>query len=625
MFKSAKNDGTIAITRQVKEPMQGTYIGEENEKLIVAKGIVRPPFRHQTDGTVEKCEAVEEAAFGKLISDAPEGEFFRAKEVGSERCNMGYQTLLFAAQEPWRFIDKDSSRLEGITGLDLLSSEARAKVKCGVPPQLLIEEMAPWQLLRRFNIKGVRATVYGSSLVKRGDDVEKTAMGEMLEELYGGVNIWGYSWFCLLPNTAYNLADAMHCTVEQLSDRLFLIHRDPALPDATTLYPARFAGIVEWDVLCSNDNGIVFHPEDPFWHAAGGDFDGDAAAIYPLLPSLQPMQAITRPDYKVNGRQYHSTSVAEQIAEAASDKITDLLGPVTLGMMRLIERDAAPKHIRAIGAGTMQAAVQAKKHSVDREIVSTNADLLRALVRQASHNGDKPFISDYINLLNNTPGVEGKLKIWEDLMQHINNGTWVEHTRTEGAMIRRIKLINRIFEDVKFFEQREYEVLPKAMQNNAAGKASPEATTAIKGLVADYRMALAALNNESTTGDMETYQEEVRVLRSKFRIACITGKVDNVLLSPKDAQYAVVAYGSPSIAARYVSSEVFEEVGVGTKKIIINLRDKGWADGEYHMTQINPIPNCLRDFELFSKESPKCKLEVMSFGPRSTRVILTTL
>src|SRR5574343_980602 len=200
------NNGTIAITTQVQMPMQGTFIGEAADcTLVVEKGIVRPPLQREDNGKIEDVSAVREAALKRWIADGPNGEFYALREVGKEKCRLALQTILFSVRTPADMLDWDTARIMNMTALDLLCPEARKKVTAGVPISLLVQDMAPWDMLRRIEVYGIRATVYGSTLVQRGDaEDELTSAITRAFEAAGFEQMleWSESWFMALPGTA---------------------------------------------------------------------------------------------------------------------------------------------------------------------------------------------------------------------------------------------------------------------------------------------------------------------------------------------------------------------------------------------------------------------------------------
>lgn len=609
-YESSENDGTIAITYQVSRPMQGTLIIGDASDVTVAKGIMRPPMLDEVTGDCEPEMFCKEAGFGKTI--AGQGQFYKLGDVGKQRCRLAYQTVLFSARDPADIIKEDSRRFETQTAMDLLGLEARRKISVGIPPALLMDEMAPWDAFRQLQAKGIRATVYGSELVPppfKGNE----------------------SYFMLLPDAAELLAEQLEVEVDSLINQIFLIHRDPALPDGTSLFPSVFYGILKWANDEKDGHGIVLHPKDPYWNAAGGDFDGDAANVYFPAPSLVPRGAVDRPDFKVAKRNYVGTSVTEQILEQANESVTQLLGPTILGAMRLFERGEDSEYMRAILAGVAQASVQAKKHSVDSETVLLQSQMITDMVRR--HGDYRPYVSDFLNALNQAKGTEAKVAAWSTFVDAVNAGTWEEGTRLEAALADRARILDQLFKDTDYFLTSTQAALPKPMLEAARAKCSPESRIAMSNMARQYREVVAqsgAFEEDSELTDeevRETYKadliDKMRTMRGKFELACITGQIDGEKFTPREAQIALIANGPARLAARFVPAAIFEEIGVNTKRMICQLGGHRWSNRIYEVGYIKPIPACAHDFALFSKDLKECHVEVISKSPRSTRVLIT--
>lgn len=606
-YQSSENDGTIAITNQVLRPMQGTLVLGDQNNLTVAKGIIRPLLVDETSGESEEEMFCNEAGFNKTISG--KGSFYKLGDVGKQRCRLAYQTVLFSTLDPAKIINEDSKRFETQTALDLLGEEARCKISVGVPPALLMDEMAPWESFRQFQAPGIRATVYGSDLVPFVPD---------------------FSHFMLLPGSAKLLADQMGLDVCTLVGKSFLIHRDPALPDGTSLFPSIFYGVLKWTTSNKDHHGIILNPADPSWFAAGGDFDGDAANVYFSSDILVPRDAVERPDFLTAKRGYVSALIAEQIMEQANETVTQLLGPTILGAMRLLERDEASTYMRAVMAGVAQASVQAKKHTVDIDTVTALSQMISETVRRFGEQ--RPYISDYVNALNQASGTKDKVEAWKDLINAVDRGTWNKGTNIEKALANRALTLNQLFKDTDYFLTAERASLPKPMVEAAQSKCSVEIREAMVSMAKQYRDVVfesGALDGDELLDDevRETYKasllDTMRTMRGKFDLACTTGQIDGRAFDIHDAQIAMIAYGPARLSSRFVPASVFEEIGVNTKRMICQLGGHNWSDKVYDISYIKPIPACVRDFNLFSKDLKEVNVEVISKSPRSTRVLLT--
>ena len=636
MHNAQDNDGTIAISAQVTQPMQGTFVSEDAEgKLIVAKGIVRPPFIDPMTGKIEDVSAVKEAAFGKCIAGGGAGEFYPIREVGKESCRMAYQTLLFGAKDPASLIDWDTARIANMTALSLLAPEARKKVTAGVPVSLLIQDMAPWDMMRRFEVNGIRATAYGSSLVPRGDIEDELTSSISKAFVDAGFEQdlkWSQSWFKVLPATAESLAGQLCVMPDELIGRWFLIHRDPALPDGTSLFPARFGGVLNWATGCTDGHGVVLNPQDPQWQAAGGDFDGDSATIYVPSGWLLPRKAVSRLDYKLNGRTYNTSSIGEQMLESIADSTTQLLGPVILNAMRLAERELDDEDLRILAASAAQASVQAKKHSVDAEATKEAANLVIQVARNGAEDGTRPYISDFLNQMRNVSGAEAKVKVWQTLIQQMEKGVWTNGSSIERALVRRIQAVDLLFKDIGYFQNLKQVNMPQSLRAAAIALTPPAVADAISNLFDEYRMETAKISTLTDVDEedlKESYgaivADNLRRIRAKFFLAASTGKLPQLAAPVHEVQCGLIGYGPAKLAAQYCSSETFMLLGRRSKRIIVSLIGHNWVNGVVNVDHLVPVPNCSTDVEAFSSDLSQCTLEVISKAKQSTRVCLSSL
>lgn len=622
------NDGTIAITNEALKPMQGTFIGEdEHGTIVVQKGIIRPPFVTM-DGRTEAESACDEASFGREMLEAVSGDFYSIKETGGETSSFSLQTAYFGCSTTAKLIEEDNKRLAKMTVFDLLSKENGSKVMYGVPAGLLIEQMAPWDLIRKLDISGVRATVYGSELVPRGDS-EYDGLGDALDTALAAVDLdagWPYSHFMLSEHTARLLAKRGGVELLDLYDKWFLIHRDPALPDGTSLFLARFAGLLK--IYGHYDwGGIALNPHDPLWKAAGGDFDGDAGSIYYPHEWLLPRQPVERECYKTAGLTFKSEDISEQIIEYAALKTLSLLGPIILDAMRLAERGLLTDELAALAASAAQASVQSRKHSVDEGRTVQAAEQLREIAT-ASREESGPFVTDFLNKIRRASGLAAKAEAWEALREEAESGTWDYGAPVEQALLARIRIIDRLFQDASYFQCCRGAQLPQSMRQNAAALAEPGIASVVKELSKEYRAAAKELAEiRDAEEDKDTFlrvSESLRMCKRKFQLACRLGEIGGEVFDPTKVQVAMVAFGPAKIAATAVSAEVFKVLGAECKQIFINLAGHGWENGEYDAPVVveYTIPGCLNDVVSFVKGKTYVNLEVVSEAKNSTRVRL---
>jgi hypothetical protein len=631
-FKAKDNDGTLAILHACDEPMQGTFVGEHDDGVVVAKGIVRPPLVTK-DGRVEEEAHVEEAAFSKKLNDVSEGTFYKVQKVGKRNCGFSYQTALFSLKNPEHMIDHDTERFENMTATDMLSPEAAKKVQCGVPINFLLNEMTPWNLVTSFKEDGVRATCYASELVPRGDDSYhqintsvKDAFAKAGVQVTDETHVfWDTSWFMMLPDSAGLLCKQLGCKPKDLYDMEFLIHRDPALPDGTDLYVAKYAGMLKW-ANSEKGHGIVVHPQDSNWAAAGGDFDGDDATVYVKQPYMEPHGRVPRPNYRSTGNMYVTDSVADQMIEACSNTTPTMLGQSILGLMRLVERGLGDDANRALGAAVAQAAVDAKKHPVNHEAVG-NANRLVMQQIQEGRDTNPEYLSDYINHMRRAKSVLGKMQVWGELCSLIDEGYWVDGSPIEQALVRRINALRRIFDEVNWYLELNNQNLPQTLRNAAVAATKNSAlVNAVKSITQDYVTAatkLAFFDKDDKDGAI--YKDDVNTARQSVQMAAVSGIVGSVKVSPKEAQIALIGYGPQRLAAQFVPSETFEALMGDTKYLTLALKSTGWQSGVYYTDDIQPIKACERHWESFKQGlSDTVSLMVIGEGPNSTRVRLTS-
>lgn len=603
-FSANSNDGTLVISNQIKEPAQGTWISDELP-LIVAKGIVRPCLYNPHTKESEAEAHCIEAAFGRKLSG--KGKFYKLGVVGEQNNSLALQTVLFSAKNPEKLIAEDAKRFKTKTAIDTLGRDTKLKVEAGVPPALLLNEMAPWDEFRKFEVPGIRATVYGSTLVPKEHNNQ-------------------HPCFMLLKGSALRLAKQLDVEPHELLNRWFLVHRDPALPDGSSLYPAMFVGVLEWANEAKASHGVILNPEDPFWKSCGGDFDGDAACVYVPSSNLLPRGAVSRPDYLLNGKKYSSEEVKQQMLEAAAETTTSILGPIILSAMRIVERNLDTNLRRGIMAGVAQGSVQAKKHPVASDSIQAQYGSINYLVTQ--HRNERPFIVDYINGMTVSVGFDDKMKAWNDLVAAVEQGTWDEGEPIELAFVERVRTLNSFIQEVDWFRMQKQTKLPQPMVDAAKTLCSKEAASYIKELSAEYRKATIEMyqvgeDNEYLETDKAIYLDKLSAIRETFKLTCLTGKMNENFTSVEDIHLAMVAHGPAKLAARMVSPSVFQKVSASTQFMLLSLEGHDWSNKVYSYEELKPISDMRYNFDLFTKSKGSYKVELIHKAPRSTRVKIT--
>ena len=623
-FSSDFNDGTLLITKQVSAPLQGTLTYETEGKIVLGKGIVRPPIVTEY-GDKEDEQIVEDAAFKKSFVGARELQFYSLNALNDQKCSLGKQSIYFACKDPAAFVRKDNERFRSLSAFDFMSKNATRKIKAGVPPAMLIETAAVWNMYDKFEIQGVRTLAIASELVPSGT-VSANEESARFEEAFATLENDTYiPAFYLMVDTAVSLAKQIGCQPHEMKGKYFLIHRDPSLPDGTSLVPMMCIGFASWETG-DKHYGIVFHPKNPYWKAMGGDFDGDYAVCLKPTEQLLPRGALPRASYRLKGKKYDSDNILDRMIQDAEDSTTSLLGPAILGAMRLVERELDNDSIRSVCASVAQASVEAKKHVVDSETVNTEFQYIMREIRDGSMNGAYPYISDFTNEISNTKSFESKTELWQKLITLLP--IWTNGTALEKALCERLQLLDNLFQDIEFFRHQKRTTLPQALVQSAQQLASPAATEAMKELTKYYNSIARQLQEVEYTGEddrdsfLADIRDELKALGAKFNLATVTGLIGCTKTSILDAQYAMIGYGPGRLAARFVPAEVFEALGTVSKRIITQLIGTEWKNGEYTIEDIKPIPSCKSDVDHFLQNITSVKVTVIKNSPNSTRVLL---
>ncbi len=602
VFSEKENDGTVAIDPNVNRPIQGTFFAKESDVITVAKGIVRPPIVYCTKK--EAPARVKEAAFGREMPS--KGKFSPIGALGRENCTMNYQTVLFSIEKPADLIRTDNKRFEDISAFSVLSKDSYAKVEAGVPLALLTDSVSPWKLLGKFDVPGVRATVYASNLITPG-------------------------WFGVLPGTHKELMylAKKHLGIKKEKDAFcmpFFMHRDPALPDGSSMHELRYLGACDFDTGTNETfYGIIINPLDPAWKCAGGDFDGDSASIFLPVEGLVNTHSRGFDVLRTNGTVYQTEDIEEQIIEASCKETTELLGPIILSAIKLAERGMLDDQTRHRAATVAQAAVDAKKHPVNDDHALLLARGIFEPVNLYEQAAGHPYVASLINTLKNVKGEKEKTAAWKDLVKHVQILKKNHPTAVEQAMIERIEVLNTLFEDVGFLRAQIRAELPAFMRERAKAKTTDTARLIVQDLCNEYlniarsaSIAAEEFDDEFRDSYLDVTKEKLRAQRQKIRFACLLGWDTT---HAKEIQYAMIGYGIARLAAIYVQSETFQELKGTCQELIINLIGHDWKNGQYKLSDLTPIPSCKPDLKVFSDED-KINLKVVSKAKHSTRVHL---
>lgn len=621
-FSSDTNDGTLLITTKIDRPMQGTLVAiDADGNKIIGKGIIRPPI--VTTDMVEEDEAlVEDAAFKKSFIGCTDFSFYPLNALSDQSCHLNRQAIYFACKDPAAFIRKDNERFNDLSAFDFISKESSKKIKAGLSPSLLIETAAVWNMFEKFEVKGIRSLAIASELVPDGatyglSQEEKLEMA-FTEHKY-------VPSFMLMVDTAKSLSKKIGCSINELVGKYWLMHRDPSLPTAETLVPMLCVGIASWKTNGKSE-GIVFHPANPYWLAMGGDFDGDYAVCIQPTEVLRPRGSISRVGYKMKGKKYDSDNILDRIIQDAEESVTTLLGPTILAVTKLVERGLDSDNLRSIGASVAQGSIEAKKHVVDNDAIMANSSYIFEAANAGSENGTYPYITDLLNELSNTKSYELKVDVWNKFMKFLPY--WeARGTELEKALCDRARKLNQLFADIEFFRHQARVKLPSFMVNAARNEASPVASSIARELAESYNIVARGLGNaDDVTDDKESYiadiREHLKIISTRFQVFVTTGFCNGTKVNPIDAQIATVAYGPARIAARMVSSEVFEGLGKKTKRMISVLAGHNWVNGTVKVVDLNPIPSMKTELDKFVEDYEEVDITIIKQSPNSTRVMI---
>lgn len=605
------NDGTIFVSDNISQPVQGTYYGTNADgQAVLDKGIARPtlycPYTHER----EEVTYVSADAFGHSM-EGSSGYFSQLGELGPQRMRLGLQAVMFNFAHPDAIMQKDTDRIRGKSVSAFLDEEGLRKYKAGIPLALLLDPLAMWARVGQISVPGIRAVAYASDLVPATPE--------------DGVPI-----FKLLPDSGLRLMkqvrrrrEANVKCVDDMVGMTFVIHRDPALPDASCMFRARFGGVLEWTNECKNKHGVVMNPACKKWKGAGGDFDGDTAGVidFPDEEKFQLRPTLARTSWKTGGTKYVSSGIAGQMLEAAGDEAVGLLGPLVIAAMCLLERDAADDSMLALVASAIQASVEAKKHAVDTQRVVNTYQQIGGYVRALSNDGAMPFLIRGFNEINNASGVAAKLEAWSNIKTTADNlADRSSLSSIEAALLDRVRALTEAFEATEFARQERRASMPSALRNAARAACDKEVGKRVEAMTKRYVEAVAdreagGLHVDDDPADPveDPLAAKVRQLRDQFALACITGNVNGVAGSIEQAQIAVLGYGPIRIAAREVPAEIIERFAAPVEMVAISLIGK-WEDGVYSLKDLNPVPNCKSDLRLLDREISGQQVDVLVQG-----------
>lgn len=330
-FTNNENDGTVAITNSIvaqdpNRPMQQVTglierpDGKGGTTWALSKGIARGALDLGQFGT--ESEGVNtDLSLGQKLQKNDEMQLSRLQELGRSKATMSLQAVLAGMKDPAAFIRQSTGReIEGRSALDELSPGRQELLNENVPPGLLVGDRgtAPF---KQFDIVGSRGTLLGSQQLPstatsdgrfalrkavidrargqvRGSSQanDGAALQQRMEELdrtfgtrFSTDPEFTAPGAMLLPGTARELAARYKEETGQelrVGD-LIVLHREPALPNASSMMPYVYLGEAKFSQASQEVNNeqyaVVVHPsEQASLGPQGADFDGDAVlAIHP--------------------------------------------------------------------------------------------------------------------------------------------------------------------------------------------------------------------------------------------------------------------------------------------------------------------------------------------------------
>lgn len=590
IWTEKENDGTILISSQFSEPLPGTLLVGDT----FLKGVCRPPLRIEKN--IESEGHCTDAQFGQTVPDNPTGTFYPVRHLPREQAALNLQAVLFGAEHPENVIRDDNVRLENLNIKDMLTNEQRRKVKAGVPVSLLIGELNPWKWATQLKCAGTRATVFGSALVDLN-------------------TIW------LLPESYRELRLANGGKTPEF----VVVHRDPALPNASSMVTYRLAGCAKW-TSSSRGRGIVLNPKEPNWKLAGGDFDGDSALVFaqPYFP-LADRVPVTKDLKRNTKRPVTETTLVTEIM-ANFDGFASQLGPTIAAAQRLAEIDRLTPELRNTTSIVAQGAVSAQKHVMD---TASGYAMYKEIKDQVPKD---TYLLDLLRNIGNAPEIAtaknpSKADLWKNLVELALEVDTDTLSRIQKPLIERILILNELYESVDWLrESRSKTPLPDRLRNAAKqalldveGIDAAEHTAWVQGWTADYRHVMRAIHDTPEEDEDDVDLDEQRELLKTLR-----NELLQALLNKDVHPYALLAYGPHRIAAELVDADYFEALSQTPSQIELPIVGE-IEDGTYHWSDLHIVPSELKRDPALQAIAPDTEvyIAVMRKTAKTTRVIAT--
>jgi len=549
-------DGVVAITHQVDQPYAVTLVQDQGAHRLVTKGIIRPPQGDELPGYNPKAQfdyTLEKGGATAWIVK-------RADPVRSSSIN--HMTMVFGGT-PDSSIDlvEYDTRLWSVKQPhQLLRGEKRQKVLNGIPMGLLMDEFSPQKFVANYHARTA------SAIAKC--DLRVPPNG-----------VW------LTPGIAQRIGALLHDTI--------VVHRDPARPDASSMFTARVDRIEPYAA-----EAITLNGNNPGWKRAGGDFDGDYAVVW--KDQLDPRDTIHNvPAYLADDKQKMVFLDGKPSIKATlvnmSSAMHQSLGSAALTSLHIAERGYMDDELAATATAVIQACIDSKKHAIDSESARRG---LNELWSVRSEIGEESF-STLVNIFKRSPEDE-RSEAWTKLIEWTRTLSPLTHNELEFALAAKVQALDVFYKKIGFLRGSRLQLpnlLREAAQARSATQDSAEMVRTIKTWATEFRKAVRALAQDR---DNEGLRDVVQTLREKLEVQYTDGTI-----SP----WSLLAYAPAKTAAQLIKVEHLKELGLTLHEAVIVFRGE-IAPGNYQADDLTPVGNNRFEYEALLRG--RAKIEVVT-------------
>lgn len=280
------------------------------------KGIIRSPLRRKIafkdsgpfankNWVAEKESVNQSLQLKKQRTKLRDGSdlvtFHRMFPVAAQRGGTAnLQQNAFGAENPVRMFKEDRLIKDKLQASSMMNANQRMLHVLGRPSSTLVDPDMVFGQATKTEAGTSRAYVMSSTelLTKEANDATSIPLTESqkakIDEAFSKVNREyeeGLDDLLLLQSTYDELNEAwikQNGVPLEYGD-VVILHRDPALPDATSMAPFVYRGLAEFETPeGSHNRGIVVHPKGAGWEEAAGDFDGDSGVVMVPREGLWP-------------------------------------------------------------------------------------------------------------------------------------------------------------------------------------------------------------------------------------------------------------------------------------------------------------------------------------------------